>query len=239
MHDGEGLLGIPWLGPLIFQIRKLRPCLESNSQRFGCSADPRGKGGLQACAGPSRRGCLAPGSWVPLGISDHPSPRRQCEASGRQASRSSCAGGGYMWELCERRWEKERGRRGRRLRTPGQAAPPAASQRRHLEFGPPSRGRLPFHPFCLSPTLEGRAWPEMEVGAGSCCLFSSASAEACLEQGQTLSLWKQGLLRKKWRPAHPTPSTPGLGWCPPSMLVNFQRGLGSQTPEFLSLLCHA
>ena len=62
MHDGEGLLGIPWLGPLIFQIRKLRPCLESDIHRFGCSVDPRGKGGLGARAGPSRRGCSAPGS---------------------------------------------------------------------------------------------------------------------------------------------------------------------------------
>ena len=86
MHDGEGLLGIPWLGPFIFQIRKLRPCLESDSQRLGCSVDPRAKGGLRARAGPSQRGCLAPGSRVPLGISDRQSPRRQCEASGRQAS---------------------------------------------------------------------------------------------------------------------------------------------------------
>lgn len=156
---------------------------------------------------PTPQECPASGSPVPLGVSDCLSPRRQCEASGRQARPAAAAQAAGTCEKFvkgdeRKREEGEAGGCEHLARQPRQLPPRDGI----LSSGRPSY-RAIFHPTPLPPPHlpRGGARPGTEVGPGSSCFCRWPLPEACLEQGQPLCLWSRGRLPsgREVNPAHP------------------------------------
>lgn len=145
-----------------------RACVQSSVGTLG-----EGEGSWHV---PIPRGCSALGPWVPLGISDPLSPHRQCKASGRQASPAAAA---QAASTCEKfvKGDERKGEEG-----VADGCEHLARQSRQL---PPRHGILssavlsgpsPIPPLTPSPTLQGGAWPGMEVGGGSCWLLHAGTS---------------------------------------------------------------
>lgn len=96
MHDGEGLLGIPWLGPLIFQIRKRGPAWSLSASALAATWTPgarEGSGRVPVPHGGDARLQAPESLWASRIVRVRADNARR--AADRRV-RSSCAGGGYM-----------------------------------------------------------------------------------------------------------------------------------------------
>ena len=250
MQGGEGLLAIPWLGPLIFQIRKQAgrkqgpawsPILPE-SQRLVRGGDRRGRGGLLARAGPSRM--LGPELLSPTGrlrSSKAAQTIRGKRPTGESAAAAQAAG------TCEK-FVKGDERKGEEGEAGG--CEHLARQSRQL---PPRDGILssgcPIGAISHStPFLSPQHW-KVEVGqgwrweGGSCWLLPVASAGSTPGAGpdsEPLEAWRseKGVKASSPRSLRPWAWVVGkLVQC--RMLVSFQHGLGSQIPGFQSPLYRA